>query len=802
MKRLFLSVTDFAIPSPMRGSIEAISGYGGLPDVGTQIHLDIQERRLREIPGYEAEARITRDFKHGERTINVSGRIDGLVRGETDWIEEIKSAYQIDALIAKLQSPEDHPYRRQLLTYGYFHWLETGRIPQLSLCLVNSRTREEITLDVPFDSHEYEEWLARRLDEIAEREKLFEAAWRRRKKATENLTFPFSEQRPGQNDLIAAIDENIAKSKDMVLQAPTGLGKTIGVTFPLLRDSLARGQKLIYLTAKNSQHEAAEDAVTRLQEAGADVRSLTLLAKKKMCFKEEVVCDPHYCEFARDHYTKMQEGDLHSVLLKKKKLNENVLKKVALKHEVCPFDLQMEATAFADVVIGDYNYVFSPNNARGRLLRNSQGKSSALPNLIVDEAHNLPSRANEYFSSELAQNIAARAIVEGTPSEAVRTELSDLNNRLQNYFDLVNSNSPGSGPRVVTLRAEEFADIQAKAQQTLAVYLASGEPLRPNDPVVGVVNTISSFAASLASLREEFVCTLQPGGRGDILRVVCCDAAFWLKEAYEEFSTVIAFSATLKPFDYYQRLLGLEGDVVCREFESPFPRHNRKIILIPQVSTKWRDRDRSAPKIQEAIEKILAVKPGNYFVFFPSFDFMEKIASRLDLPGFEVIVQKRDMHRRDVESILEQLRSARSPTVVFAVQGGIFSEGVDYPGDALIGALIVGPALPNFNFERELLREYYEKKFGSGFTYAYTYPAMARTIQSAGRVIRSGTDRGLIVLMDRRFLEESYVQTMPKDWVEHSPHELVSQTIIDDVKAFWDEGEAIHESPAAAPEII
>ncbi len=250
----------------------------------------------------------------------------------------------------------------------------------------------------------------------------------------------------------------------------------------------------------------------------------------------------------------------------------------------------------------------------------------------------------------------------------------------------------------------------------------------------------------------------------------------------------------MKPFDYYSKLSGIPSDeLLTAEFQSPFPRENRKLLIIPQVSTKYSQRERNYGKIREAIERILTIKPGNYFVFFPSFDFMEKVFRLVELPGFQMLKQEREMKLPRVKEFLEILSMGLEATVIFAVQGGVFAEGVDYPGDMLIGALVVGPGLPSFDLEREGLREYYEKNYGHGFDYAYTFPAMAKVIQSAGRVIRSPSDRGIVVLLDQRFVQESYVKTMPADWHDGSVSNLLSSQLLTDITEFWKNQEPVIE---------
>ncbi|MGE0634475.1 MAG: helicase C-terminal domain-containing protein, partial [Pseudobdellovibrionaceae bacterium] len=222
------------------------------------------------------------------------------------------------------------------------------------------------------------------------------------------------------------------------------------------------------------------------------------------------------------------------------------------------------------------------------------------------------------------------------------------------------------------------------------------------------------------------------------------------------------------------------------EYTSPIPKENRQVLIIPQISSKYSERERNYPKIAEAIEKIASLHQGNYFAFFPSFEFMERVFALLNSKEFQILKQERSMHRDQIDFILETLKDESKSHIVFAVQGGVFSEGVDYPGKMIIGAFIVGPPLPLFDVEREKMKDYYQSHYAAGFDYAYTYPAMAKAVQAAGRVIRSETDKGLIVLMDDRFIHPNYVKSMPQDWFEKDAKELVSQKILKDISEFWE----------------
>lgn len=788
MKKVRLSVREFALPSPLAGSIEASSGLGRAAERGFEIHRQVQERRAGRHPDYQAEVAVRRTFEAGGFAFEVGGRMDGFFAGGPR-IEEIKTSFSAYDLHRRLREEPEHPYCLQLRTYGYFHRLETGRTPELSMHLVSARDARALDLEVPLDLASYEAWLQRRLSELAEAASTAERRAARRRKAGAALAFPFERARPGQKELIAAVEEGLREKRPMLLQAPTGLGKTVGVLYPALREALARGQRLIYVTPKNSQHGVAEDAVERLRDKlppGARLRSLTITAKSKLCMKEEPLCDPGYCEYAKDHYTKVAEAGLPEELARKRSLTARVFKKLAREHEVCPYELQVDAAADADAVICDYNFVFAPRSAFGSLSASGLDQSGK-PALVLDEAHNLPSRALDYYSPSLS----ASAL------EKLREDLVRLPAKwrraaarlLDGCVATVEACAPEerAGPCRIEAPASEFLKQDARLRAFLSAYLAADVEILRRDPVLRLSFYWSEFTAALEFVsagRPEFFTSFSPSP--PTVKVTCCDASEMLEDCYGDFEQVVGFSATLKPFEFYRRLSGLPDEVKTAEFVSPFPGANRKVLVIPQLSSKYSERARDYPRIAEAVARIAALKRGNYFVFFPSFDFLAKVRERFAVPaGFEALEQKRHMSRDDVAAVLACLAEKGSARLLFAVQGGVFSEGVDYPGDMAIGAFVVGPPLPTFDLEREGMRDYYQKRYGAGFPYAYVYPAMAKAVQAAGRVIRSETDRGLIVLIDDRFVDPAFAGSMPRDWFQESPRELVSSSILADVASFW-----------------
>ncbi|MDQ5967236.1 MAG: excision repair protein [Cyanobacteriota bacterium erpe_2018_sw_39hr_WHONDRS-SW48-000098_B_bin.30] len=823
-----ISIKDFALPSPLTGSIEINSGYaqifGGplaLAEDGRGIHSKLQKQRQKLYPAYKAEQRLAHKFESDNFVFAVSGRADGFIDGVRPTIEEIKSTINQNELSAKLKQEPHHPYRLQLATYAYIVHLDRGVVPVTRLLVVGNTEGAIDEFTVDFDPVHYENWLAKRLAELDKQVTSEIKARERRKTLSGQLTFPFESPRPGQKELIEELSSDIVDKSQVLIQAPTGLGKTAAVIFPLLRDALSRGQKLIYVTPKNSQHIGAQDALAHLREVGCRVKSMTLNAKARMCLKDEVICNPGYCEYARDYYDKLAQHKLVEKVGRMNSLTQETFKKIGEKYQVCPFELSLDAISQSDVVVADYNYVFSPRNTLGRFTY-SLSKDFQKPNLVIDEAHNLPQRSCDYYSKSLssAQIVATASDLSGLSAAEqteLRTALSEILFSISNVGRLTKQKDSK-----ISLAPEMFeaalAKLTAVMVKRLAIRDTRNQPSIPGfdqamqaksappavadkkgkvvqDPILALFNYVSDFQDCLAYEGDEFLHLYTRERKRDMsydetLKVVCCDASSRLKLAHKEFAHVAAFSATIKPFQYFAQLSGFEPDELsCREYFSPFPRQNRKILVIPQVSTKYSDRERNYDKIAQAIARLTAVRAGNYFVFFPSFVFLEAVYARvkkMDLPQINLLKQESEISQSRAKEIIEAL-GVGSPTLVFAVQGGVFAEGVDYPGEMIIGAIIVGPGLPNYNFEREKIREYYEKRYGSGFDYAYIYPAMAKVIQAAGRVIRSDTDKGLIVLMDKRFTEPAYVGSMPLDWTKGGVESLVSQSLVKDITQFWQE---------------
>lgn len=787
--KIILSVSDFALPAPKGGSIDFYSGLGHSQMLGFSLHQDIQAEGKKKDASYLSEVWTTHTFKYKRYSFEVSGRMDGIYQKEKIRIEEIKTAFNIKRLQQYLESSQNfHPFWLQLKTYGYFHWLKTNEIPELNLLLVSQRNKKTIELPIQLDIPAYENWLSIRLNDLFTEIKETERRIKRRKKQSASLSFPFNKPRQGQEELIKAVNTSMENNSPLLIQAPTGLGKTMGILYPALLESLSRGQKVIYVTPKNSQHQVALDAILKLQQSGSKISSIQLTAKKKLCMKDEPICNSEYCEFAQNHYTKVEENKLIEKIQKQKNLTASQFKEIAKVYKVCPYELQMDCIPYKDAVICDYNYVFSPPSLGSRISQTKLAETQK-PNLVIDEIHNLPIRAMDYYSPMLSAIVLEKMYYE---IHKIPLSFQEGFSKLIKECILIirNCKSPklASSHKIIP-PTKVFKEQEIKLHELVNRYLEADIEIMENDLILMFYNYWTEFTAALEFIdedRKEFFTSYLTDL--EAIKITCCDASALLIPCYTNYKQVIGFSATLKPFNYYSSLIGLNNpSLQTAEFLSPFPKHNRKILVIPQISSKFSERSRHYPRIVETIKKIVSLKPGNYFVFFPSFDFLNHVRKLYPVdPHFTILEQKTKMDHQQIRKILADLNNPSVHHLIFAVQGGVFSEGVDYPGNMIIGAFIIGPPLPIFDWERDQMKKYYEIQYSSGFDYAYTYPAMAKAIQAAGRVIRSENDKGIIILIDNRFLLRNYHKCMPVDWFEESPTELVSNSILHDLNHFWD----------------
>jgi len=754
---LQISVHDLLIdPAPTGDINEGLDNSFGDPVLGMELHEAIQGQLTADIPGYRVEVPLRKSLDVNGWTIAISGRVDGIHPDGS--MDEIKTTFRPARLIKNLGMNPEHPYWLQLACY---RWM-SGSSCETSdrLIVVDARSMDSETIEsVNWSYESFEAWALARIEAIIDREKDRRAFISRQKKLATQIRFPFSDIRDGQLGFMEEIRNTCVAKCRLLGQAPTGIGKSLGSLFPALQVALAAGSKVAFLTPKNSQFAVAEKAVEQIAVGSkARLRSITLGAKSKLCLNSEVNCTADACPYAKGHYDRVRHHDLLKKLSRRPVLTTESLKAAGRKYEVCPHALSLQLLPRRDIVIADYNHAFSPDaNLRAKL--SGADLTATRPVVLIDEAHNLPDRARDHWSGALAVADAA-----GTKWErALQRILTGT------------SKGPPSQKKLEGLRQKIMDSILDQKES------------EPAD--LDLFFTVSGFTSLLDATKrsDHFFLRNPEAGRWEIH---CLDASEFTAQKFDEFESVVAFSATLKPLEFYRNEIGLNRDSdQAIEWPSPFDVTHQKTIVIPQVSTLWRNRSQNYEKIADAVLRITALKSGHYIAFFPSFSFLDSVALILHekYPEMDVLKQATGQSSLVTESILSRMRTPRPgvSTLLLAVQGGTFAEGIDLPGDQLIGAFVVGPGLPAVSPLREKMREYFDKKYGCGFDYAYTYPAMAKSVQAAGRVIRTAEDRGIVVFMDPRFLEPGSKKAMPAQWIDRIHEARHGESLSDHINAFW-----------------
>lgn len=777
MERIVRPVREFVLPLVPRGSLDASQSFQLEAEAaaqGVRLHGRIQKRLAAEHPQLETERPVEWTFAGGDFACLVRGRIDVFLPGPQPVLEEVKTTFRPQALLKALAADPEHPFLQQVRMYAFMVAAGGTGAPACRLRVVSLLDESETLLPVPFDFDTFAAWVEAQGQGLRAQHQAALARTAARRTAAEALAFPFQAPRPGQERLLALVEESLASGTRLLVQAPTGLGKTAAVLFPALRKALAEDQRVFYLTPRNSQHGVAEAFVRRLLEAGQPVRSVTLRAKEKVCPQPEVHCLPEVCPRACGYYDRLAESAALEKLAAAGCADVEAIRALADAHELCPFELALDAARGADVVIGDYNYALAPSSTLAGFFGDESAQARNL--LCIDEAHNLAERAASWFSPALDL-----AELDGL-GRGWQGRRAGLKGRFLRQLGRCRKLVGGyaGAHRAIELEEDAFLEEEQRLRTLLAKAAAEGQVFAPGHPLVRLYRLWVDFCAVLRVRTDAHLLTWQPPGR---LQFTCVDAAAHLAERFRPLAGAVLFSATLKPFAYQARRCGL-ADPRCEEIPSPFPAANRRLLLVPQVSTLYRRREREAPRIADFLARVLPLRRGNYLVFFPSFEFLERTLPWLDLPGFTVLAQPRRAGAADLQCILGRLESERG-LVVLAVQGGSLAEGVDLPGEALIGCVVVGPPLPPYDLERRLARDYFNRSGGDGEAFTSTYPAMAKAVQAAGRVIRGPRERGLLAFLDPRFLEPDFASCFPADWFQDSPKEAVSDRILEDVAAFW-----------------
>ena len=573
----------------------------------------------------------------------------------------------------------------------------------------------------------------------------------------------------------------ILRKKKLFIQAPTGVGKTMATVFPAVRAmGEGLGEKIFYLTAKTIMRTVAEQAFSLLKEKGLLYKTITLTAKEKICFCEEAECNPDACPYAKGHFDRVNDA-VFDLITHSGDWSREVLEEQAKKYMVCPFEMSLDVSNWADAVICDYNYVFDPQAHIKRFFSES-GKGEYL--FLIDEAHNLVERGREMYSASLYKEdlLEVRKLVKAEDPKLAKG-LSECN---QQFLELKRECEHYQILKSVSHIALKLMNVLSKLED----YLEECKDAEKKKRVLDFYFAVRSFLNIHDIMDENYVIfsEMMEDGRFQI-KLFCVNPAVNLQNYLEQGNSTIFFSATLLPVHYYKKLLSVEKDDYAVYAHSSFPQENKFLFIGTDVSTRYTRRGESTyQRFARYIAVMAEQKKGNYMAFFPSYRFLEEVHTCfLECVDHEVdsICQVSYMDEEQREEFLEEFEQEREKSLVaFCVMGGIFSEGIDLTDDKLIGAVIAGTGLPQVCTEREILKQYFNAADMDGFDYAYLYPGMNKVLQSAGRVIRTESDRGVILLLDDRFRAMRYREVFPREWQQYQLGSV--KNLEQEIRTFWE----------------
>lgn len=720
---------------------------GGVEDMlaGGRAHRSRQEQQTGE-----TERPIRHSFSLRGETVELYGRMDAFTDGPTPLVEEMKlSRHTGDAPL-----PE---HRAQALLYAAMAALEENR-PSVECCVTYLNVQGEVlrrfseTLSRDELSVQTEEWLNRWLDfalrERDHRHQRDESIWA--------LAFPFPAYRAGQRELAAQVYTAISRKKRLFACLPTGTGKSAAVLFPALK-AMGEGKtdKLLYLTARNTARQSPIQALERMKAQGLHARVSVLTAREKLC-PEEMHCHPDFCPRARGHFLRQEDAVRDLLEGSAAVWTDEAILAAADRHTICPFELALYLSELADVVLMDMNYLFDPFAQAKRLFVRRRAMTA-----LIDEAHHTLERVRESLSGTL----------DGPALREARTELGKCLGRKHPCYGalgrLLRHLRELDAGETETLDAlpEGIVSEAMEVQEQISALIAKpdGAPL---SLLFSVLRMLLPFLYAAEHQKEEYAVLLEKHGRERTLILYCLWPGTAIAAATRPMRGTVFFSATLSPLGAMKELLGGSEDDACFALPSPFPREHLQVIR-QRISTRYADREKSAAQVAQAIRQAVGVRAGKYIAFFPSYVYLELVLGQLQAEGETLPtlwVQKRDMTEEQKESFFTAFTEEKGPRLGLCVLGGLFSEGIDLPGEQLIGVIVVGVGLPTPSARLRAVQRCYQAHFGDGFGYACRIPAMQKVLQAGGRVIRSESDRGFLLLLDDRYDENAYASLLPEEW--------------------------------------
>ena len=745
---------------------------------GSRIHRKLQKQMN---PSYKAEVPLKWEEEYPDFIIEIEGRADGIIDDDGECvIDEIKGVYR-DLYFLEKPVPV---HKAQAMCYAYFYASQKkiSKIEvQMTYCHLETeeikRFREEFSFSY------LKKWFE---DLLSEYYKWANFQYQRRierRSSMEGLEFPYP-YRKGQKELVSGVYYTMRTEKQLFIQAPTGIGKTMAAIFPAVRAvGEGHGDKIFYLTAKTITRTVAEEAFHILKEKGLSYKTISITAKEKLCLCEETDCNPEKCPYAEGHFDRVNVAVFEILNAKDTYLREDLLDQ-AEKHRVCPYEMCLDISSWVDAVICDYNYVFDPNVYLRRFFGDSV-KGEYL--FLIDEAHNLVERGRKMYSAVLCkEDFLETAKIVKEHSAKLYKILKKCNRLMLEYKRecdeyTVMENIAGLSLQLMNLLGE------------MENFLEKDHEERVQKAVLEFSFSVRHFLNMYDLADENYVIySHYDEEQRFLVTLYCVNPKRNLQECLNKGKGTVFFSGTFLPLPYYRSLFSERRDDYAICASSPFLRENLKLLVACDVSSKYTRRSVSEyEKMAEYIYAMAAGKQGNYMVFFPSYRMLEDIyeifRAKAEERQFKVscILQSSNMTEKEREEFLEAFQENTTGTLIgFCVMGGIFSEGIDLTGERLIGAAIVGTGLPQVGCEREILKNYYDEKAQNGFAYAYRYPGMNKVLQAAGRVIRTKEDRGVVLLLDERFLQREYLELFPQEWQGYE--KCTIKNAGQKIKAFWD----------------
>ena len=742
---------------------------------GSRIHRKIQKSMGT---GYQAEVPLKYTLDTELYQLSIDGRADGIFVNEEGItvVDEIKGVYKN---LERMERPI-FVHQAQAMCYAYI-FAEQNRLDQIAVQMtyVNLDIETIKYFQQEFSFEELEEWfmeLLGRYQKWAD----FQFEWKEKRQASiQGLEFPFP-YRDGQKKLVSDVYRTIYRKKNLFIQAPTGVGKTISTIFPAVKavgENLA--DRIFYLTAKTITGTVAKETFQLLQKKGYVAKTIQLTAKEKLCLCDEMECNPVKCPYAKGHFDRVNDA-VYELLQNSDLFTREEILEQAEKHVVCPFEMSLDVATWVDNIICDYNYVFDPNVYLKRFFQEGV-KGDYI--FLIDEAHNLVERSREMYSASIYKEdfLTIKRIMKEY-SRKIEKHCDRCNKILLEYKRECNGYQlyENTGNLIFSLMLLA-ADLDEFLQKPIDF------PGRKD--VLDFYFSIRNFLniSDLVDEHYEVYTEIQEDGRF-MMKLFCVDPSENLQKCIDKGNATVFFSATLLPIQYYKNLLSTVKDNYAIYAESTFHEEQRLLLFGNDVSTKYtRRNEQEFAKIAEYIVKTIHCKKGNYMVFFPSYKLMNQVYEvflELDLGRSESVIQEAGMKETDREEFLECFEKEYDTSfVAFCVMGGIFSEGIDLTNDKLIGAIVVGTGLPQISNEREILKNHYDQACENGFDYAFRFPGMNKVLQAAGRVIRTVEDRGIILLLDDRFLQSDYQALYPREWSDRKICNV--NTVEQMIKEFW-----------------